>query len=88
MVNSYFLHSRIDLSNGFERDNFIASNNLGYDDTANIVDDDVSVAGLRVTPSAGGRGLEVQPVLEQVVKKLIIFCLIWLWSIGSTNPFA
>ena len=56
MVNVYFLHFRIELSHDF-----------GYDDTVNTVDDDVSVAGLRVTPSAGGRGLEVQPVLEQVV---------------------
>ena len=64
----YLYISRVDLSNDFERDNFIAYNNLGYDDTANIVDADVSVAGLRVTPSAGGRGLEVQPVLEQVVR--------------------
>ena len=61
-LHTYLYISRVDLSNDFERDNFIASNNLGYDDTANIVDDDVSVAGLRVTPSAGGRGLEVQPV--------------------------
>ena len=68
MVNVYFLHFRIDLSHDFERDNSIGSNNLGYDDTVNTVDDDVSVAGLRVTPSAGGRGLEVQPVLEQVVR--------------------
>ena len=45
---------RIALSNDFERDIIIASNNLGYDDTADIKDEDVSVAGLRVSPVAGG----------------------------------
>ena len=58
------------------RDIFLATNNLDYDVPDDIFEDDYkhstdSVAGLQVSPSVTGSGIEVRPVLKQVIPVIL-----------------